>query len=158
MQDSEPVPGPSQPPAGLGPINQEPTCTNHRRPARLREYASGTVRRFLNPHDLSVDVLKRLLQRVLNLHHGTDDHDFVLFEGFEIRQEPELLELREIYFHDTWQTYWLISCEYGNIDVSSFHFDDNLPIGDLRAYAFCRNDYTRRHILHIPGDCILPGH
>ena len=91
MQDLEPVPGPSQP--GLGPIDQEPTSTNHRRPVCQIEYASGTVRRFLNPHDLSIDVLKRLLQRILNLHHGTVDNDFFLFEGFEIRQEPELLEL-----------------------------------------------------------------
>ena len=48
MQDLEPVPGPSRQPAGLGPIDQEPTSTNHRRPTRLIESANGTIRRLLN--------------------------------------------------------------------------------------------------------------
>ena len=139
--------------------DQASTSTSWRNPALLIETLNPIPchRRVLTVYDLPLDSLKQLLKKVLNMHYGTDFFES-LFDGFEIRQDPDLLELREIYYHDGWQVYWLTNCEYGEIEISSFCFDENSPQENFMAYAFCRRDYSFRHALQIPADCISSRH
>ena len=164
---------PSPVPSSEAPADQEPTSTSFssriarntllrpREPARPVELLDAQLchRRVLSVHDIHTSALIQLLKKILSWHYGAQFDEEVPVETFRFSHNPEILELRDrLDRNRVWKLYWLVTCEYGDIEISTFDsvcINDYLPLEDYIAYAYCRRDYTHRHLLHIPGHYIL---